>query len=164
MLLVLLCCPLCTQMYRFPELLTSGQKRFISCPDCDPSRWGEVRSAASQPPSQPPPHSPPCRLLTTRLADALLLSLGDERQPWLRANGFACFYWKALANERTNSCWAGCLRSQSRFRLTAPSAGGHRSCFFVSCQVTLPTPGCVAVLYKYKLWSFEFACNLTWFL
>lgn len=72
------------------------------------------------------------------------------------------FYWKALANERRNSCWAGCLRTQPRFRLTAPSAGGCGSCcFFVSCQVTLPTQGCVAVLYKYKLQCFEFLCKWT---
>lgn len=31
-----------------PGAAASGQKRFISCPDCDPSPWGEVRSAASR--------------------------------------------------------------------------------------------------------------------
>lgn len=63
-----------------------------------------------------------------------------------------------------NSCWAGCLPTQPRFRLIAPSAGGWGLCFFfVSCQVTLPTLGCVAVLYKCIL-CFKFACKWKWFL
>lgn len=118
-----ICCPQkCTDSWR------CGQKRFVSCPDCNMSLRGEVRSAASC-------LRAPCRRLSTRLGDALFLSLRDERHPWLATNWFTWFYWKTLANERMKRCWAGCLHMQPRFRLTVPSAGGCGSCFFVSCQV-----------------------------
>ena len=64
--------------------------------------WGEVRPAAGR------LHAPR-RRSAARLADSVFLSLGEERHSWLAANGFVCFYWQYLANERMNSCWAGCL-------------------------------------------------------
>lgn len=90
-----------------------------------------------------------------------LVSLTGWWETALAQSEWVClFYWKALANERTNSCWARCVCTQPIFRLTAPSAGGCWSCyFFVSCQVTLPTLGCVAVLYKYILLCFKFGVN-----
>lgn len=64
--------------------------------------WGEVRPTAGR------LHTPH-RRSAARLADSVFLSLSEERHSWLAANGFACFYWQYLANERMNSCRAGCL-------------------------------------------------------
>lgn len=64
----------------------SRREWFISYPDSDLPQRGEARSAASHLPSHPRRH------LSTRLAEALLLSLGEERQPWLQANGSASFW------------------------------------------------------------------------
>lgn len=83
--LFFLCRPLCQ---RCTDFCRCGQqtKKFLTLIIWSVSvRWSQVRS---QPPSRP------CRRLSTRLADALFLSLGNERQPWLRANGFVCFIEK----------------------------------------------------------------------
>lgn len=62
------------------------------------------------------------------------------------------FYWKALANESGNSCWAGWRHTQPTFRLTAPSAGGCGPCYlFVSCQATPLTLQCCSAVYKLML-------------
>lgn len=77
--LVLLCCPLCQKR--------AGQKHLISCPRSQSVsvRWSQV---CCQPPSRP------CRRLDAPSAQALLVPLGDKRQPRLRADGFACFIEK----------------------------------------------------------------------
>lgn len=62
--------------------------------------------------------------------------LGSERM------GSPVFIEKASADERMNGCRAGCLHA----RRPLLEAAAHVA-FFVSRQVTLPTPGCVSPLY-----------------
>lgn len=69
-----------SEMYRFLAL-RPADRNFPPWLWSVSVRWDQVRSQ---------PHS----RLSTRLADALFLSLGDERQLWLRANGFVCFIEK----------------------------------------------------------------------
>ena len=89
-----------------------------------------------------------CMWLSTRLAEAPLLSLGEDaalaQSKWASPD-FFFFFREASANEWRNSCWAGCAHTPPRLRPTAPSAGDCLPSFsFVSRQVTLPTSGCVA--------------------
>lgn len=146
---VILDCWFCSagHFVRSPDALASGQRNG-SFPGLIEIRLGEVKSGL-----QPAAAFAPLRAVQHTIGWGFVTLTGwGETQPWLGANGFARFIEKALVNERRDSCWAGCLHTQPRFRLTAPSAGRCGSwCFFVSCQVTLPTQGCVALPYEYKL-------------
>lgn len=68
---------------------------------------------------------------------------GDEetaRSEWLRP-----LDWDSVANERTDSCWAGCLRRRLSSGPAAPSAGGRRS-----VRLLCVTPGLLPALYSTK--------------
>lgn len=131
-------CPLWDVMpetIQINAIFARSRKRFIFASIClSKVKWG----------LQPRRLGAPAGNWSTRLAAALFLSL-EEWETTLAWSEWVClFYQKALANERTNSCWAGCLWQGPTPRLTAPSAGRRGSCFsFVSCQVTQPTQGCV---------------------
>lgn len=132
----------------------SASRRLFGCflsgchfpaPDRDASRRGEVRSAASD--GRP---SRRCRQLSTRLAEAFVALAGWR---WERSSAPSEWFRPSLLKKL--SLMRGWTVAGQDVSTRSPASGSRRPLleaaahvsFFVSCQVTLPTPGCVPLLY-----------------